>query len=468
MAQRQLSPNVQNRLNQAANDLNNVGDLGVQPAVAETPQKPQATLGGSAITSDAQIQVTSGDDRPVVSFSGTAEKPNRIVGTPGNDTTLRGTGGVDEVFALAGNDRIETFLSDDRINAGPGNDFVVAGGGNDKVDGGLGRDIIFGDFNPKADQDRSAMGDDMLTGGAGDDDLYGQNGRDMLDGGDGIDLLQGGNGNDTLNGGKGDDVLYGQNANDSPDPNVEDNDILNGGDGNDYLSGQSGNDTLNGGNGDDTAEGGFGNDIINGDNGVDLLYGDDGADTIDGGSGKDTIFGGRGNDLLRGGSEDDEIRGELDNDRLEGGKGNDKLIGVDDTTVLPVPELGFGKGEKDTLIGNEGNDTFVLGTRLSDGRDFRFYNDGNPGNAGLEDYALITDFKFFDGSNTVNPEIDKIQLAGLRNNYSLGVSPISSQTGTGVFFNSGAQGEMKELIGIVQNVSLEKLNLADTSQFTFV
>ena len=123
--------------------------------------------------------------------------------------------------------------------------------------------------------------------------------------------------------------------------------------------------------------------------------------------------------MLKGGSEDDEIRGELDYDQLEGGAGNDRLIGVDDTTVLLVPELGFGKGEKDILTGNQGNDTFVLGTRLSDGRDFSFYNDGNPGNAGLEDYALITDFKFFDGSNSENPEIDKIQLAGLQNNLSL-------------------------------------------------
>lgn len=343
----------------------------------------------------------------------------QIIGTSGDDI-LNGTDGVDEIFGLEGNDDIASFLSDDYIDAGSGKkDRVVAGGGNDRVDGGPGIDIIAGDFNPNADPDSSAMGDDTLNGGSGEDFLFGQNGNDILNGDNGIDELYGGNGDDTLNGGSGNDI----------------------------------------------AEGGNGNDNISGASGDDIIRGGDGNDILDGGSGKDKIFGGRGNDLLFGRTQDDELRGELGNDQLEGGRGNDTLIGADATTVLPVPELGFGKDDIDTLTGNQNNDTFVLGTQIQDGRDFRFYNDANPGNAGLQDYALITDFGLF--GNTQNLGLDKIQLAGLKSNYSLGVSPSGLPSGTGIFFQESAQA-VPELIGIVQNVSPSQLNLNNPSQFTFV
>jgi Ca2+-binding RTX toxin-like protein len=52
-------------------------------------------------------------------------------------------------------------------------------------------------------------------GGAGDDELYGENGKDVLEGGDGNDKLYGGNGEDILKGGAGDDKLYGENGKDT-------------------------------------------------------------------------------------------------------------------------------------------------------------------------------------------------------------------------------------------------------------
>ncbi len=52
-------------------------------------------------------------------------------------------------------------------------------------------------------------GRDSLSGGAGDDLIYGNRGDDILDGGSGDDTLYGGQDADRLSGGAGDDVLYG-------------------------------------------------------------------------------------------------------------------------------------------------------------------------------------------------------------------------------------------------------------------
>jgi hypothetical protein len=76
---------------------------------------------------------------------------------------------------------------------------VNGGAGNDRIEldhtiaidsilsGGLGNDVLYG-----------ANGRDRLLGGDGDDELYGRNNKDYLDGGDGNDWLYGGNGVDSL------------------------------------------------------------------------------------------------------------------------------------------------------------------------------------------------------------------------------------------------------------------------------
>lgn len=96
-------------------------------------------------------------------------------------------------------------------------------------------------------------GNDMLLGGDGDDEVYGQGGNDIilgdsghdeLYGGQGNDIVLGGNGADTLDGGKGDDILVGDNAvvHSGAVLLVEDHDI-----------GIDGTDTVVGGEGVDTA-----------------------------------------------------------------------------------------------------------------------------------------------------------------------------------------------------------------------
>lgn len=94
-----------------------------------------------------------------------------------------------------------------------------------------------------------------------------------IDGGSGNDLLTGGGGNNLLIGGSGHDVLYG----------AAGNDVLLGGDGNDDLFGGSGDDVLVGGNGDDCLDGGTGRDLMIGSQDNDRLKGGDGEDILIGG-----------------------------------------------------------------------------------------------------------------------------------------------------------------------------------------
>jgi Ca2+-binding RTX toxin-like protein len=167
-----------------------------------------------------------------------------------------------------------------------------------------------------------------------------------LAGGNGDDLVTGGSGNDSLEGGNGFDLLDGRGGNDT----------LRGGADDDWLIGGAGADTLDGGDGDDTAsyetattgillnlatgqatgdaegdvflsieqyEGSLHNDTLIGDDNDNLLGGLDGNDTLEGGAGSDVLDGGDGNDTLRGGAGDDSLIGGAGADILDGGEGKD-------------------------------------------------------------------------------------------------------------------------------------------------
>lgn len=242
-------------------------------------------------------------------------------------------------------------------------------------------------------------GDDVLTGGDGNDRLFGRDGDDVLNGGDGRDVLYGGDGNDVLDGGAGDDRLYGHSG----------NDVLNGGDGNDVATFNyrptTGNVTLDASdttrwkqNDDGTWQSGTGDGFVyqrfwvdlDGDgvgggvdaNGLEIrdtddeydyftnikifrLYGHDGNDVLTGADGDDFLSGGAGNDVLTGGAGDDRLWGDDGNDLLNGGAGHDYL--------------GGGKG----------NDFFVLGT-ADEGRDtVRDFSHGTA--SGYASYDGTTD-----------------------------------------------------------------------------
>jgi RTX calcium-binding nonapeptide repeat (4 copies) len=104
----------------------------------------------------------------------------------------------------------------DYLYGGDGEDEVRGLGANDELWGGLGSDVIYG--GPGSDQMWAGpvhgreTSKNMLYGGDGPDDIYGDFGDDVLYGGDG---------HDSMGGDKGEDVLYGGDGNDDLDASYD-------------------------------------------------------------------------------------------------------------------------------------------------------------------------------------------------------------------------------------------------------
>lgn len=317
--------------------------------------------------------------------------------------------GADEIDAGDGDDTAYGGDGGDTIDGGTGNDLLVGGRDGDFINGGDDDDLILGDdltaginmfvgFSQHVSSTANASGNDVLTGGAGNDRIYGQGGSDVIDGGAGNDVLSGDrldygmefaidqpvvSGNDYIDGGAGDDQIYGDGGDDT----------LLGGDGIDTIVGdtvaidgsQHGKDTISGGTGADTAYGMGGDDVIRGDDGNDTLIGDanvldvalqfHGNDSLYGGAGNDELQGGGGNDFLDGGADDDMLFGAEGNDQLLGGAGIDELAGGEGDDRLDGGagnDALFGETGNDSLVGGEGQDELQGG----DGDD---YLDGGAG-----------------------------------------------------------------------------------------
>ncbi|MEJ6398293.1 Hint domain-containing protein [Yoonia sp. 208BN28-4] len=108
-------------------------------------------------------------------------------------------------------------------------------------------------------------------------------------------------------------------------------DTISGGTGQDTIFGQGGDDTLAGDDGDDDLFGGAGNDTLSGGQGQDELFGGDGIDTLTGGSGDDQLFGGDGEDVISAGGDNDTVFGGLNSDLITVTEaGNHKIEGGED------------------------------------------------------------------------------------------------------------------------------------------
>ncbi|MDQ2081666.1 Ig-like domain-containing protein [Xanthobacteraceae bacterium Astr-EGSB] len=275
----------------------------------------------------------------------------------GTDTLI----GIENVIGGAGND---TLIGDDAANVldgGLGNDTIDGGAGNDVLIGGAGNDVLTG-----------GDGDDLLKGGAGNDAIAGGAGFDTLDlsdatGAISLDVAAGkvsgaGIGTDTFTGieafrfGAGNDIVTGGNGDEIFDGGAG-NDTLKGGAGDDQLAGGDGNDTLDGGSGDDVVAGGAGNDTLKGGSGDDTVDGGEGVDKIDGGSGDDIVTAGAGNDVANGGSGNDVITGGFGDDVLTGGSGHDVFVFA----------AGFGKDTiKDFALTGSSSDVIEFSSDLFD------------------------------------------------------------------------------------------------------
>ena len=229
---------------------------------------------------------------------------------------------------------------------------------------------------------------ETLTGGGGDDEIYGLEGHDILNGGGGNDLLVGGLGSDTLDGGTGADTMNGGEGNDTfyvddiddvvvEVPNYPDTDIVHVSI--DYYDVGAAADVEQiyySGNGSGTILGSDTNNFINSSTG---------ADWLEGKGGNDWLFGGGGDDHLEGGTGNDELDGWQGNDTMIGGTGDD-VYNVDSASDVVTEYAGEGtdtvKVRKSSytlganvenadlhyysgsisVTGNSANNLFIMGT----------------------------------------------------------------------------------------------------------
>ena len=236
------------------------------------------------------------------------------------------------------------------------------------------------------------------------------------------------------------DTLTGQDENDTIFGRAGD-DLLIGRLGNDRIFGEAGNDNFDGGDGNDFLDGGVGDDRLNGGSGDDSLFGS---------SGKDSIYGHFGNDTIFGGNDADSLYGELDSDKIFGGDGNDYIDGV----TYGIFGEATGRNEIDILTGGTGEDRFNLRGAAGRSGGVTYYDDGNSTTAGLNDYALMTDF---DKSKDAILLPKTIGFNPVEANYILGASPSGLPQGTGLFIDKS--GEQPELLAILQGVSPDSLNI---------
>jgi Ca2+-binding RTX toxin-like protein len=292
--------------------------------------------------------------------------------------------------------------------------------------------------------------DNFIVGMAGDDTIQGSFGNDTPIADDGDDWVDGDHGDRTgwVRDAAGKYIYVGAIdftgngfATTSANGVSEYDDIIIGGNGNDVqLYGSTGNNKLYGGTDNDELYGVNGQNLLDGGDGNDSLFGGLGVDDLFGGLGNDSIYANASNDNLSGGDGDDQLFSQEGNDILLGGHGDDIFVGVSTTIDL-------GRGTIDILTGGGGFDRFILGAVGK-----IYYDDANTATAGLNDYALITDFSSVD---------DIIQLSGTATDYILGAS-VSGISGVGIYRHGTTT---DELIGIVQTT--DTLSLTDT-YFSYV
>ena len=196
-----------------------------------------------------------------------------------NKDLIYGNEGKDEINANDGDDVVYGGIDDDTIHGGngldflfgeDGNDEIHGDAGNDRIDGGIGADTMYGGLGDDIFWVDN-VGDRVIENSGEGIDLVKTSLNDyvLADNVERLELIgnaQRGYGNSL------DNLLLGHN-------NTNDSDTLSGGTGDDHIYGYGGNDRLDGQEGNDKVLGGDGNDWLDGQEGNDQLYGEEGADT---------------------------------------------------------------------------------------------------------------------------------------------------------------------------------------------
>jgi Ca2+-binding RTX toxin-like protein len=280
--------------------------------------------------------------------SGIDPNHKTLVGGLGADHIVGGDGGADvygdqKTTPCVAESPVASDPVDESVdNAADGNDLITGGAGIENVRAGGGDDTV--DVKGNTDAACGEKGDDTLIGGSEDDEIWGGSGKDVIDGDSGADKLYGNDQSDSIYGGL-------------------QNDTIEGNGGADYASGGDGNDVILGGT--RAAARADTGDVLNGDNGTDTIIGDNGSNAggqwhpldLNGANssygGKDTIFGGNDDDLGYGGLDDDTMLAGSGDDHFEGNNGADTM---------------FGEAGEDELVGG-GRFTASAGVGYPDGVD---------------------------------------------------------------------------------------------------
>ena len=226
-----------------------------------------------------------------------AANPDFQAGTPGSDT----------IVGNAGNDRVVGGDADDSLYGDAGDDTIDGGAGNDTIEGGEGNDKAYG-----RDGDDKIWGDDidgLLTAGAIDVNA------DLIEGGSGYNVLYGGPGYDAIYAADEEQKAAAPSTGTSGGWSS----WLSGGDGNDTVYGTAGRDWIEGGFESDFLESGTGGDEVLGGPGGDCIIVAGGNARIFGGHGNDVIDGGDGDNWIEGGPGDDRIYARGGADTVYGG-----------------------------------------------------------------------------------------------------------------------------------------------------
>ena len=298
--------------------------------------------------------------------------PIDLLGTAGNDEFLIDAATVsagisDGLFVVdtkGGDDTID-FDSEALVALGSATTCLTGGPGDDTIYGTDGKDIIRG--NAGNDVLVGFGGKDKILGGSGADDLFGGKGRDRLIGGSGNDFLYGAEGNDRLKPGKGNDTtITGPGKNKVTNKSGTDLIIAEpyslevDGETLDFLGSKHKN-TIKGGKQNDFIFGGSGNDKITDRKGSNWLLGRGGSDIIRGGRGVDTIFGGTGKDRISCGQGSDDWAGGGTTDYSPNAKTGETISVASpqaSDTVSASCETIFALSTSFTLVGSESSTVF--------------------------------------------------------------------------------------------------------------
>jgi trimeric autotransporter adhesin len=346
-------PSATNSVTIDLNEIDRSGDPVIGGALG-------AVLATAALPADTPVGYAQGADIGVDVLlniqNATGGSGNDTIIGNGFNNILDGGIGADSLTGGSGNDTYVVDNAGDAVTetAGEGTDTVQS-----SIDYTLGANLENLTLTGSAFVGTGNTADNVITGNAGINVLFGLDGNDTIDSGGGADLLIGGLGNDTYIVHSGGEGIF-ENANEGTDTvlstthyalsaNVENLVLLGSADlqgyGNDLantLDGNAGNNILNGGIGADIMSGGAGNDVYFVDNAGDQVVENPG-------EGNDVVFStahfalsanvetlvlqgsadlqGYGNDgqanLLYGNAGNNLLNGEAGADAMFGGAGND-------------------------------------------------------------------------------------------------------------------------------------------------